>query len=147
MNGRDSQRGSVLAAVMLVLVMGLLLLGAQQKQLDSALLLGVEQRRYLQAYNRASSALNWGLTQSWPPSLLNAGAWRCQRQPASGLQACVKRASRADMILLRGLGEIPAADPLWLYQLAMPDAHGRLRAEPGGWLDFCPEKDAAACED
>lgn len=147
MNGADYQRGSVLAAVMLVLLMGLLLLGVQQKQLDSALLLAVEQRRYLQAYNQASSALNWGLTQSWPPALLNAGVWRCQRQFSAGLQACVKRASRPGVILLRGLGEMPAAEPLWLYQLATPDARGRLRAEPGGWLDFCPEKDAAACAD
>ncbi|CAI2790267.1 Protein of uncharacterised function (DUF2509) [Serratia ficaria] len=41
-------------------------------------------------------------------------------------------------------------EPLRLYQLARAGgdaADVELMAEPGGWLDFCPEKGPAGCAD
>ncbi|WP_417903524.1 YgdB family protein [Chania multitudinisentens] len=147
---RVQQGGSTLAAVMLLLVMGLMLLNAQQRQLDSALLLAVDQQRYLRAYNQAVSALNWGLVQSWPREQLTTARWQCQQLLADTLQACARRSSRPGIVLVRGAGIIPESEPLWLYQLAAEtSAVGdiRLQTEEGGWLDFCPEKKESDCAD
>ncbi|CAI2790265.1 Protein of uncharacterised function (DUF2509) [Serratia ficaria] len=64
MSAPAQRGGSTLAAVMLLLVMGLMLLNAQHRQLDQALLLASDQRRYLLAYNQAASALSWGMAQA-----------------------------------------------------------------------------------
>lgn len=65
MNRQTQRGGSALAAVMLLLALGLMLLNAQHRQLDNALLLAADQQRYLQAYNQAASALSWGMSQRW----------------------------------------------------------------------------------
>lgn len=138
----------MLAAVMMLLVMGLLLLNAQQRQLDSALLLASDQRRYLQAYNQAASALSWGMAQRWPLGGLNADGWLCRHN--GGLTACARLSARAGIVLVRGEGALRGGPPLRLYQLSKPEgawAEVGLIAEPGGWLDFCPEKWEAGCED
>ncbi|MHA7845573.1 YgdB family protein [Serratia sp. D1N4] len=150
MNMQAQQGGSTLAAVMLLLVMGLMLLNAQQRQLDSALLLAVDQQRYLRAYNQAVSALNWGLVQQWPREQLTATRWHCRPLPTDALQACVRRSSRIGIVVVRGAGVIANAEPLWLYQLASETntvGDVALQAEKGGWLDFCPEKKESDCAD
>jgi len=147
---QTQQGGSTLAAVMLLLVMGLMLLNAQQRQLDSALLLAVDQQRYLRAYNQAVSALNWGLVQPWSREQLTTTRWHCQQLHSDALQACARRSSRTGIVMVRGAGMVTQAEPLWLYQLtsetgAVGDV--KLRAEKGGWLDFCPEKKESDCAD
>lgn len=140
--------GSTLAAVMMLLVMGLMLLNAQQRQLNSALLLASDQQRYLQAYNQAASALSWGMAQRWPLGGLNADGWLCRRN--GGLTACARLSAREGIVLLRGEGALRGGPPLRLYQQSKPEgarAEVGLVAEPGGWLDFCPEKREAGCED
>lgn len=150
MNMPRQQGGSTLAAVMLMLVMGLMLLTAQQRQLDSALLLVADRQRYLKAHNQAASALSWGLAQPWPPGSLQATRWHCLQQSSDGLQACARLSSRSGAVMVRGLGEIAGAEPLWLYQVATeaPGAgSSKLTAQKGGWLDFCPEKRVTDCDD
>lgn len=144
MNHTNQYGGSTLAAVMLLLVMGLMLLTAQQRQLDNTLLLAVDQQRYLQAYNQAASALSWGMVQSWPT--LSGNIWHCQQHLAN-LQACAKLSARAGIVLVRGRGDVSRDDVFWLYQLAAASDGGQLVAEKGGWLDFCPEKNEADCAD
>ncbi|ATM77125.1 MULTISPECIES: YgdB family protein [Serratia] len=142
------QGGSTLAAVMLLLVMGLMLLTAQQRQLDSALLLAVDQQRYLRAYNQAASALSWGLAQPWPRESLQASHWSCQQISGEALQACARLSARTGLVMVRGAGDIAGSEPLWLYQLATQQggAGGHLlKAQKGGWLDFCPEKRESDC--
>jgi len=145
-NAPAQQGGSTLAAVMMLLVMGLMLLNAQHRQLDSALLLASDQQRYLQAYNQAASALSWGMAQRWPQGGLSAGGWLCRQNVE--LSACVRQSARAGMVLVRGEGALRGGEPLWLYQLSKTEGTGAeagLIAEPGGWLDFCPEKKEADC--
>ncbi|EFE96036.1 YgdB family protein [Serratia odorifera] len=146
MNSQRQRGGSALAAVMLLLAMGLMLLTAQQRQLDNALLLAADQQRYLVAYNQASSALNWGLVQPWPVARLNVQRWHCLRHMAE-LQVCGRMSARAGIVLLRGRGTLAGDRPLWLYQLATPDDQGKLAAVVGGRLDFCPERNEADCAD
>lgn len=145
---RKQQGGSTLAAVMLLLVMGLMLLTAQQRQVDSALLLATDQQRYLRAYNQAASALSWGLVQQWPAEYLRASQWHCLREQTEALLACIRRSTRTGIVMVRGAGEMPGAEPMWLYQLATEvrtAGNLRLKAEKGGWLDFCPEKRESDC--
>lgn len=142
------QRGSTLAIVMLLLVMGLMLLNAQHRQLDSTLLLAVGQQRYLRAYNQAASSLSWGLVQDWPQNLLTADKWHCQQQDPNTLRACARISTHTGMVLLRGAGQLEGSQPLWLYQLATLKEEGNLMillAKKGGWLDFCPEKNERDC--
>ncbi|MDW5501962.1 YgdB family protein [Pseudomonas lundensis] len=146
MSAYGQRGGSTLAAVMMLLVMGLMLLNAQHRQLDSALLLAADEKRYLQAYNQAASALSWGVAQSWPRGRLATNGWWCQQ--ASELRACAKLSAQAGIVLVRGDALVNHDEPLRLYQRAKPDGVGgdiSLRAETGGWLDFCPEKKQADC--
>lgn len=147
MNRRGQRGGSTLAAVMLLLALGLTLLNAQHRQLDNALLLAVDQQRYLQAYNQAASALSWGMLQRWPRTELSATAWLCRQR--AELTACARLSARAGVVTVRGLGEMRGGEPLWLYQWGAfhgEEAVGRVQAQPGGRLDFCPEKRLADCE-
>lgn len=73
--------GSTLAAVMLLLVIRLMLLNAQHRQLDHALLLAGGQQRYLLAYNQAASALSWKMAQRWPRDQLTINSWLCRQAP------------------------------------------------------------------
>jgi hypothetical protein len=142
--------GSTLAAVMLLLVIGLMLLNAQKRQLDSALLLAVDQQRYLRAYNQAISALHWGLVQPWSRTQLTNAKWQCQQLKSDDLQACVRRSARTGVIIVRGTGVIAHGEPLSLYQLASETktvGDVMLQVEKGGWLDVCPEKKESDCAD
>lgn len=148
MNRRTQRGGGTLAAVMLLLALGLMLLNAQHRQLDNALLLAADQQRYLQAYNQAASALSWGMIQRWPRADLTAAAWLCRQR--AELTACARLSARAGVVMVRGLGEMRGGEALWLYQLGKfddEDPTGGLIAQPGGRLDFCPEKKAADCDD
>lgn len=150
MKRQRQKGGSTLVAVMLLLVMGLMLLTAQQRQLDSALLLAVDQQRYLRAYNQAASALSWGLSQPWPQSVLQSSRWYCLPVNSDALQACARYSSRADIVVVRGAGAPLGGEPLWLYQLAtevQEMGNSRFKAQKGGWLDFCPEKRERDCAD
>ncbi|MGO2158056.1 MAG: YgdB family protein [Serratia proteamaculans] len=146
MKAGGQRGGSTLAAVMMLLVMGLMLLNAQHRQLDSALLLAADEKRYLQAYNQAASALSWGVVQSWPRGRLVANDWWCQQ--TGELRACAKLSSQAGIVLVRGDAQISHGEPLRLYQRTQPEGTGGdigLRVETGGWLDFCPEKKQVDC--
>lgn len=147
MNRQTQQGGSTLAAVMLLLALGLMLLNAQHRQLDNALLLASDQQRYLQAYNQAASALSWGMSQRWPRAALSAAAWSCRQR--AELTACARLSARAGVVTVRGLGEMRGGEALWLYQWGTFDgaeAAGRVQPQPGGRLDFCPEKRLADCD-
>lgn len=142
------QGGSTLAAVMLLLVMGLMLLTAQQRQLEGALLLAADQQRYLRAYNQAASALSWGLAQPWPRESLQATKWSCQQLGGEALLACARISAHSGLVMVRGAGDIVGSEPLWLYQLATQSGGAgshMLKAQKGGWLDFCPEKRESDC--
>lgn len=147
-NRRKQQGASTLVAVMMLLMVGLMMLTAQHRQLDSALLLAADQQRYLRAYNQAASALSWGMTQSWPRASRQTPQWHCQQWQDEALLACVKPSTLNGVVMVRGAGEIPGSEPLWLYQLATEIGTGsssNLKALKGGWLDFCPAKRESDC--
>ncbi|SLM64166.1 MULTISPECIES: YgdB family protein [Dickeya] len=155
----QSEQGSILAIVMLVMVVGLLLLSGLQRQLDSQLKLGIDEQRFWQAFNLAMSSLNWGMSLRWPPD----NEWQCQSMAARALSACLhipKSQPVADdnrlaasgnsrMGLLRGEGRLDgSAEPLVVYhRVAVQIQHSAVQIQPlvGGWLDVCPESEESVC--
>ncbi|BES83787.1 membrane protein [Pectobacterium araliae] len=146
---KGKQEGSgTLAMVMLIAIIGLLLMSGLQRQLDTAIQVGNDERHYLHAFNQALSSLNWGKGLRW-----NAltESWQCQRLSTEQLVVCLRMASDGTQGLLRGEGTFPTlARPLRLYQRVSFSAlsSGQMAIQPlgSGWLDFCPDKDAARCD-
>ncbi|MEH2919651.1 YgdB family protein [Samsonia erythrinae] len=146
---KRGQRGSAtLAMVLLSAIIGLLLISGLQRQLDAAMRLGNDERLYLSAFNQALSALNRGLGQRWSALTQH---WQCQRLSPDPLVVCLRAASDGVRGILRGEGELPTTDgPLRLYQRVSfsPLVSGQIALQPlgNGWLDFCPDKEAARCD-
>lgn len=87
----------------MLLVIRLMLLNAQHRQLDHALLLADGQQRYLLAYNQAASALSWKMAQRWPRDQLTINSWLCRQAP--GLTACVRLSAKRGLLMVRWAGD------------------------------------------
>ncbi|MFP9228203.1 hypothetical protein A0E43_06515 [Pectobacterium cacticida] len=134
--------------VLLIAIIGLLLMSGLQRQLDTAILVGNDERHYLRAFNQALSSLNWGRGQRW--NVLTEH-WQCRQRVVEQLVVCLRAASVGDQGLLRGEGTYPASKrPLQLYQrvsfLALSSGQIALHPLRNGWLDFCPDKDVTRCD-
>ncbi|ACX89131.1 Protein of unknown function DUF2509 [Pectobacterium parmentieri WPP163] len=146
---KGSQKGSgTLAMVLLIAIIGLLLMSGLQRQLDTAIQVGNDERHYLRAFNQALSSLNWARGQQWNTI---TESWQCQQLPAEQLVVCLRMASDGTQGLLRGEGTLPTPTrPLKLYQRVSLSAlsSGQIAIRPlgNGWLDFCPDKDVARCD-
>ncbi|WP_192990533.1 YgdB family protein [Dickeya dianthicola] len=144
MQGRR-QQGSILVIVMLVMMIGLLMLGGLQRQLDIQLQQGIDEQRFWQAFNQGLSSLNWGMGLRWQTT----DEWQCQAQQSAQLRACLRMNGEDHAGLLRGEGRIAGdPQPLTLYHRVMADAavaDGGIRPVAGGWLDFCPDAAELAC--
>ncbi|AVX37017.1 MULTISPECIES: YgdB family protein [Yersinia] len=152
---QNDQRGtSTLTAIAVLFALGLLLLSALHRQLDNIQQITAVDKRYLLAFNQATSSLNWGRSQRWLftlPRHTNA-TWYCQEKQLIGLKACIKPASLTGFYILRGESQFRGtAAPLILYQrvkLKSDDKNNlsyQLVKDAHGWLDFCPDKDAQYC--
>ncbi|MFJ5330681.1 YgdB family protein [Pectobacterium versatile] len=146
---KGHQEGSgTLAMVLLIAIIGLLLMSGLQRQLDTAIQVGSDERHYLRAFNQALSSLNWGRGQRWATL---TESWQCQQLSAEQLVVCLRAASDGEQGLLRGEGTLPAsARPLTLYQRVSFSglSSGQIAIQPlgNGWLDFCPDKDVTRCD-
>jgi hypothetical protein len=156
----DTQQGSsTLAALVVVLLLGLAALTAWQRRMDVSLTLIQDQARYMTAFHQAESALSWGLRQSW-----QGDRKQCLHPPGEGFRACLQASVVSERWILRGESAVvpglPA--PLCLYRLVTirplrsperdgddaysgspqePDVHSSYYALvplPGGWLDYPP---------
>lgn len=150
------QRGSaMILSIMVMMGLGLIVLNSLQQQLSAGLSLTSNQHRYNVAWENAASALAWGIGQSWSDS--HDPYWQC-REVAVGIiisgsgRACVRPAFREDIFLVRGEGRLTQDnEPVVQYQQVSSkmQAGGDLIFSPlkQGWLDFCPETDAQACNE
>lgn len=147
---KSAQSGSgTLAMVMLISIVGLLLMSGLQRQLDAAMRMANDERRYLRAFNQALSSLNWAQSLRWRDA---QDGWQCQTMATEELKVCLTKASGEGIWLLRGEGSIPAASrPLTAYQrvVALTSTAGHVTLQPvaRGWLDFCPDRDEIRCAD
>ncbi|UUE44136.1 YgdB family protein [Pectobacterium aroidearum] len=143
------QKGSgTLAMVLLIAAIGLLLMSGLQRQLESAIQVGNDERHYLRAFNQALSSLNWGIGLRWRVS---TESWQCQQLSAEQLVVCLRAASDGKQGVLRGEGTLPASTrTLKLYQrvsfLALSSGQIAIQPLANGWLDFCPDKEVTRCD-
>ncbi|MDY4387451.1 YgdB family protein [Pectobacterium aroidearum] len=143
------QKGSgTLAMVLLIAAIGLLLMSGLQRQLESAIQVGNDERHYLRAFNQALSSLNWGIGLRWRVS---TESWQCQQLSAEQLVVCLRAASDGKQGVLRGEGTLPASTrTLKLYQrvsfLAQSSSQIAIQPLANGWLDFCPDKEVMRCD-
>lgn len=143
------QKGSgTLAMVLLIAVIGLLLMSGLQRQFESAIQVGNDERHYLRAFNQALSSLNWGIGLRWRVS---TESWQCQQLSAEQLVVCLRAASDGKQGVLRGEGTLPASTrTLKLYQrvsfLALSSGQIAIQPLANGWLDFCPDKEVTRCD-
>ncbi len=121
------------------------MLKALHHHLDNALIMMVDERRYLKAFQQAESSLAWGVAQSW--SLDETEEWYCQQQQEFHLTSCLKRQS-SHFFLLKGMADVASGQSVGLYQwMKLLSAGGGDSLIPveSGWLDFCPEVDVGFC--
>lgn len=146
---RWGQQGNgALLMVMLLAAAGLLLMTGMQRQLDSALSLTHDERRYWQTLVLAESSLQWGIGQVWLMS--NRTDEQCLSYAAEGLRVCLRQVPGERYMLLRGEGHLPRSSSVMvIYQRVVPiEPDGEsspLKPIAGGWLDFCPERQEAMC--
>ncbi|WP_274533177.1 YgdB family protein [Photorhabdus temperata] len=88
------QQGNVLLiSVLMLLAVSLMMLKALHHHLDNALIMMVDERRYLKAFQQAESALAWGMAQSWLLYSDKTEEWYCLQQQEFHLTSCLKRYS------------------------------------------------------
>ncbi|KGM27161.1 hypothetical protein KS18_16050 [Photorhabdus luminescens] len=135
----------MLISVLILLAVSLMMLKALHHHLDNALIMMVDERRYLKAFQQAESSLAWGVAQSW--SLDETEEWYCQQQQEFHLTSCLKRQS-SHFFLLKGMADVASGQSVGLYQwMKLLSAGGGDSLIPveSGWLDFCPEVDVGFC--
>ncbi|NRN28348.1 YgdB family protein [Photorhabdus heterorhabditis] len=142
------QQGNVLLiSVLMLLAVSLMMLKALHYHLDNALIMMVDERRYLNAFQQAESSLVWGMAQSWSLHSDKTEEWYCQQQNEFYLTSCLKRQS-SNFFLLKGVADVASGQSVGLYQWMKLVSYGgsdSLIPVESGWLDFCPEVDMGFC--
>lgn len=131
---------STIGMVMVLSLLGVILLTglnklvlSQQKHLN-------QQKDYYHAVNHALSSLQWAATLNWRAA---NDQWQCQYRQQAELSACIKSSQLTtnNFILVKGqYGAIKH------YHLASLN-HDKLIMNKGHWLDYCPEKQSANCDE
>ena len=130
------QGSSTLGMVLMLLVIGSLTLHASRKMLEQGMGLLADEQHFIQDFWRAQSALQWGLSRSWPMGE-TAG---CQLEPQQGWRSCLQRGEDGEGLLK---GEASGSG-IAVWQWVTPQG-SRIQAVPHGWIDYCPRARASDC--
>lgn len=130
-----NQQGlGALGMVLMILLMGSLTLHGSQERLAQGMSLVADERQHYRDFWAAQSALQWGLTLSWPEPP------GCQQDRQQGWESCLQKVDDERM-LLKGRA---AASELALWRWVAQEG-ARLRPLPHGWIDYCPLATAQRC--
>ncbi|ELX8377607.1 YgdB family protein [Providencia vermicola] len=141
-----NQTGSIaLVMVMILMTMGLLLLKALHIYQENARDEFFREKKYIEAFNLAESALAWGLQQSWRLSTYRGATWQCQSMPIQGGTSCIKHYKGGQFVLL-GRGEYQGRYHVTVYRwvAAIPKSQ-KIRPRIKGWIDYCPVTQKGFC--
>lgn len=128
----NKQKGvSSLSAVLMLLLLGALMLGGLQQQLNARYVSVASERRALKQFSAAVSTLAWAEKQRWTLSW----EWQCQAFTAYKGRACVKQTGKGEAVV--AAQDTEHSDALILWRRAEPDTAG-IKYRARGWLDFCP---------
>lgn len=143
----SEQQGNI-ALVMVVVLMttALLLLKTLHVYQENALNEFFKEKRYVEAFNQAESALSWGLKQSWRLQTFSRQGWQCQRPPTHLWESCIKHYKGAQFIL-SGKGKYTDQYDVTLYRWVSPiSGSQKVRGQIKGWLDYCPVYKKGFCQ-
>ncbi|EPU0990782.1 DUF2509 family protein [Cronobacter turicensis] len=130
---------STIAMVLALLLLGSLMLGGLQQQLDSRFGRAANESAAIKAFNDALSALALSQRQHWQFT----PQWQCQTLPEGNGRACVRQMQSYLLVTAQGVQENTSSLTLWRW--AQADGE-RLRFMPHGWSDFCPLAEAKQCQ-
>ncbi|MEQ4675117.1 YgdB family protein [Providencia vermicola] len=140
----DSQRGNIALVMTVVLMtMSLLLMSSlhffQRRALDE----WHKETKYYHTFNRAESALAWGLTLSWETNTKKK--WVCQQDATQNWKSCLKPYGRSTSII-SGQSSYKDGLDIKVYQWVEWDPlKQRVTPRKNGWLDYCPVQQKGFC--
>lgn len=141
------QEGNI-ALVMVIVLMttALLLLKGLHVYQENARNEFFKEKKYVEAFNQAESALAWGLKQSWRLQTFNRQQWQCQKPQAYSWESCIKHYKGAQFVL-SGKGKYKGQYNVMLYRWVSPIAGTqKIRGQISGWLDYCPVDKKGFCQ-
>ncbi|MDX7990484.1 DUF2509 family protein [Xenorhabdus sp. Reich] len=149
----DKQQGNILlVSIMMLLALSLMMLKALHYQQENAMLMMMDEQRYLNAFLRAESSLAWGKKQSWQIQQQETDGWFCLQSKESDLKSCLRHYSD-NLFLLKGVAQFKSGENLelyqWMKQMKRLNQDTLIPIElipiESGWLDFCPVPQVDFC--
>ncbi|MEQ4623782.1 MULTISPECIES: DUF2509 family protein [Providencia] len=148
MKHRIFQQQGNIALVMVVVLMttALLLLKALHFYQENARNEFLKEKKYVEAFNQAESALSWGLQQSWTLQTFSRQKWQCQRASEHSWESCLKH-YKGSQFILSGKGKYRGQYDVTLYRWVSPiPGTQKVRSQIKGWLDYCPVDKKGFCQ-
>ncbi|ELQ6215870.1 DUF2509 family protein [Cronobacter dublinensis] len=130
---------STISMVLAFLLLGSLLLGGLQQQLDSRFGRAANESAAIKAFNASLSAQALAQYRRWQFT----PQWQCQLLPEVNGRACVRQTETHVLVASQGMQE--NVMPITLWRWAQADGE-TLRFIPRGWSDFCPLAEIKQCQ-
>lgn len=142
-----NQKGNIaLVMVIILMTMALLLLKALHFYQNSARDEYLREKKYIEAFNKAESALSWGLMQSWQLHTFRNTQWQCQQQSTQGWKSCLRH-YKGSQFVLSGRALYKGRHYVSVYRWVAPIAESsKVRPRIKGWLDYCPVNQKGFCQ-
>ncbi|ALB64816.1 hypothetical protein AFK62_15915 [Cronobacter condimenti 1330] len=130
---------STLSVVLAFLLLGSLLLGGLQQQMDSRFRRVAAESSAIKAFNESLSALALSQRKHWQFT----PQWQCQPVQEVNGRACVRQTEAYLLVAAQGFTENTIPVTLWRWA---KEEGNTLRFIPHGWSDFCPLAEAKQCQ-
>lgn len=143
----EHQQGSVsLFMVVILLTIGLLLIQSVSFFQTRAQHELQKEIKYFESFNKAESALSWGLTLQWDNKFNGLKHWVCQKQETQQWTSCLKH-DKGTRFILSGQSHYRLGNDIKVYRLVVFDV-GKQQFLPSekGWLDYCPVVKKGFCQ-
>lgn len=146
MNLIKNQRGNIaLVMVITLMTVALLLLKALHFYQENARDEFFREKKYIQAFNQAESALSWGVIQSWQLNNTKNAGWQCQQEPSQSWMSCIKH-YKGSQFILTGRSPYKGNGYVSVYRWVVPIVGTqKVQVRMNGWLDYCPVDKKGFC--
>ncbi|EKT58206.1 YgdB family protein [Providencia burhodogranariea] len=146
MNLINNQRGNIaLVMVIVLMTVALFLLKALHFYQENARDEFFREKKYIEAFNQAESALSWGIVQSWRFNTAKNAGWQCQQEPNQSWMSCIKH-YKGTQFILTGRGLYKGNEYISVYRWVLPIVGTqKVQARMKGWLDYCPVDKKGFC--
>ncbi|WP_282498160.1 DUF2509 family protein [Pantoea stewartii] len=132
----NAEGNSALGMVLIILLTGGITLQASREMLAQGMFIVTDEQHAIQGFWQAQSALQWGLTLTWPAQ----PPATCQRESQYGWQACLHRVDDEKGLLK---GETQKGDKALWHWVRLEGS--KISPLPQGWIDYCPQSAPEQC--